>query len=492
MSDLTSAAPVTRRPLVIVAVMLSMFMIAIEATIISTAMPQIVGDLGGLTLFSWVFSGFLLAQAAATVIFGKLSDVYGRKPAILVGIGFFLLGSGLCGFAWSMGSLIAFRLLQGIGAGAIQPVAQTLVGDFYTAQERGRVQGLLASVWAVSAVLGPLVGALIIERASWAWIFWINIPVGLLAVIGYVFFLREDVTRSGAPADVLGAALFTLGIGALMVALTEAGHGDYGVAAVSAIVFAASGAAFLWQERRASAPMIALELWSRRAIAACNGVSLLAGMALIGLTTFLPIYVQGILRQTPVVAGLALTVMVLGWPLGAIISAKTLGRIRIRTVLVLGSTLLPVGALAFPLLTPEMPALLAGAGSLVMGLGMGILSTSSIVLIQEIVPWSERGSATASLVFSRNLGSTLGAAVLGAILNFGLARPGAPVSSEELQRILSTGERSGEAETLRATLQLALHHAFWAVFAISVAATVAALLVPHIKLGRKAEAAAAS
>src|SRR5271170_6059290 len=161
--------------------MASMFMIAIEATIVSTAMPQIVAQLGGLHLYSWIFSSFLLTQTAMTVVFGKLADVYGRKPTMLVGIAIYLIGSVLAGFSWSMMSMIIFRLVQGVGAGAVQPVAMTIVADLYPARERGKIQGYLASVWAISAVLGPVVGGLIIHNFSWAWIFWINIPIGVIA-----------------------------------------------------------------------------------------------------------------------------------------------------------------------------------------------------------------------------------------------------------------------------------------------------------------------
>src|SRR6201995_3645414 len=170
----------THRPLVLAAVMAANFMIAIEATIVSTAMPQIVAQLGGLPLYSWVFSAFLLTQTATTVVFGKLSDLVGRKKVMLVGIAIFLIGSLLCGFAWWMPSMIVFRLIQGVGAGAIQPTGMTVIGDLYSVQERGKIQGYLASVWAISAVIGPLAGGLIIQHFSWAWIFWLNVPIGLL------------------------------------------------------------------------------------------------------------------------------------------------------------------------------------------------------------------------------------------------------------------------------------------------------------------------
>lgn len=481
-----SASPETRRLPVVGAVMLAMFTVAIEATIVSTAMPQIVGQLGGLQLYSWVFSAFLLTQTAATVVFGKLSDVFGRKPTLLAGIALFMAGSLLCGFAWSMASLIVFRFLQGIGAGAVQPVAQTIIGDLYSAEERGRVQGALASVWATSAVLGPLVGALIVQHVSWSWIFWANIPFGILAGVGFTLFLHEGVKRETRRVDVAGAALFTLCVGALMMALTEAGA-DARVAGIAAGVFVVGTVVFVWQERRAREPIISFELWARRPIVAANGVALLAGMALIGLTTLLPMYVQGVLRQSPVVAGLALTAVTLGWPCGATLAARIYRIYGLRRVMIGGSILLPLGASALLVLEAGTSPVVAGAGSFVMGLGMGLLSTAAIVMIQEITTWAQRGSATASNVFARNLGSTLGAAVFGAVLNHGLSRSTAlgPITSDKLQAVLADADASGTAEAVRTLLQGALHGTFIAVFGASLAAVVCAILVPDVALGRK-------
>lgn len=467
-------------------------MVAVEATIVSTAMPLIVGELGGLQLYSWVFSSFLLTQTAATVVFGKLSDTYGRKPVLLAGIAVFLVGSLLCGFAWSMPSMIAFRLLQGIGAGAITPVTLTIVGDLYAASERGRVQGFLASVWGISSVAGPVVGGFIIQHLSWGWIFWINLPIGILSALGFAAFLHEGARRVRRPVDVAGAALFTVAVAALMIALTVANDG-LAEAGPYAALFVASALLFVLQERRAADPMIAVTLWGRRPIAAANGAALLAGMALIGITTFLPMYVQGVLRQSPLVSGLALTVMVLGWPIGATFAARSFGRFGLRRILLAGSLLIPAGSAGFLALGSDTPVGVAAAGSLVMGLGMGLLSTASIVLIQEIVSWSERGSATASNIFSRNLGSTLGAAVFGAVMNYGLAHFGGAggTTSDELRRLLdqASGDGSGRLTAVRSVLESAIHLTFWAVFVTACLTAFAALLVPAVTLGRAAEPA---
>ena len=491
--------PQTNRPLVLASVIAAMFMVAIEATIVATVMPQIAGQLGGLNLYSWVFSSFLLTQTATTVVFGKLSDLYGRKPVLLFGIAVFLVGSVLAGFAWSMPSMIVFRLIQGIGAGSIQPVGMTVVGDLYSARERGKIQGFLASVWGISAVLGPLAGALIIQKLSWAWIFWINVPIGIVAAAGFMLFLHEGVAHRRRSIDVAGATLFTISVASLMVALTEFGTSDTAGAVVASALFLVSGGLFLWQEGRTADPMVALDLWGRRPIAAANGASLLAGMAVIGLTTFLPMYVQGVMQQSALVAGFALTMLVLGWPIGATLAARALVRFGLRSILLLGSILLPLGALAFLFLESDSSPLVAGAGSLVMGFGMGLLSTASLVLIQEIVDWAQRGSATASNLFSRNLGSTLGATLFGAVLNYGLLHSqGGSVSSDQLRRLLDAVPGSGAVSTslpagadgIRTVLQHSLHLTFWAVFVVAALTVLLAAFVPSVALRHVEEAPA--
>jgi len=368
-----SRTPRTRRPLVVASLMLATFMAAIEATIVATAMPRIVGELGGFAFYSWVFAAFLLAQATTTVIYGKLADMFGRKPSLILGISLFLFGSLLCGLAWSMPSLIFFRLLQGLGAGAIQPITSTFVGDLYKLEERGKAQGLISSVWATSAVVGPLAGGIIVDNLSWAWIFWINIPIGFIAIAGFTLFLKETVEHKKRNIDYLGAALFSIAIVSLLTLLTET-KGAISTLLGLGLVFLVSAFLFLRQEARAAEPMISLRLWSRRLVASCNMATLLAGMTLIGLTTVLPLYVQGVLGRSPVVAGFTLTALVVGWPLAVSLSGRFFRRFSIRNSLRGGGLLFPLGATLLLLLTPQSSPMLAAVGSFVMGFGMGLLS----------------------------------------------------------------------------------------------------------------------
>jgi MFS family permease len=481
----------TSRPLVVASIMASLAMVAIEATIVSTVMPQIASALGGLHLYSWVFASFLLAQTAMTVVFGKLSDLYGRKPVMFVGIAIFLVGSVSAGFAWSMPAMIGFRLIQGIGAGAIQPVALTIVSDLYPVRERGKVQGYLASVWAVSAVLGPMLGALIVQELSWAWIFWMNIPIGLLAATGFWLFFREAPSVRRSSIDLVGAVLFTAGIAALMIALTEFGIGNTGSALAWALGFAAAATLFVVQERRAQDPMISFRLWGARVVATINGASMLTGMSLMGITTFLPMYVLVVLDRSSVVAGFALTMVMLGWPLGATLASRIFQRVGAWRMVFLGSATIPLGALAFAILRPDSSPVLAGAGSFVIGLGMGMLSLISLILIQESVELPQRGSATASNIFSRNLGSALGAAFFGAIFNVGLSRAngGAMISEDQLRQLLQ-GTQGGAVATvgdagIRAALAGSLQFTFLVMLVVTLGIVALALVLPRQGLGSR-------
>ncbi len=462
--------------------MASMAMIAIEATIVSTAMPQIAAQLGQINLYSWVFSSFLLTQTATTVIFGKLADIYGRKPMILIGIALFLFASVLAGFAWSMPSMIAFRLLQGIGAGAIQPVAMTVVADLFPGQQRGKVQGYLASVWALSAVVGPLLGSLIIHNLPWAWIFWINVPVGLFAAAGFILYLHEEKRIRLVSIDILGAAFFAISISSLMIALTEIESAVSGQAIAALAVFIVALTAFIWQERRAQAPMVAPDLWLKPPIAFSNLAVFFASMSIMGLTTFLPMYVQTVLNRSPLIAGFALTMLLLGWPFGATLASRQFARFGLRPIMITGSIFIPVGTYFFVLLTPSSSAVLAGAGSLIMGFGMGLLNIGALILAQDSVNWSERGSATASNVFSRNLGSTLGAAVLGAVLTYGLTHStsGHAITPEKLRMLLNgAGAVVNDTQEIRLALQGALHTTFIVMLFIATLIVPTCLLVPR-------------
>jgi hypothetical protein len=309
-----------------------------------------------------------------------------------------------------------------------------------------------------------------------------NLPIGALAAAGFWAYLHEKRARGRGRIDHLSAAFFTVAIAAIMAdltALSTSGELEIGLTTLVALV---AVVLFVLQERRSPEPMISLDLWGRRPIAAANAASLLAGMVMIGLTTFLPVFVQGVMKQSPLIAGFALSAMVLGWPIGATVGVRAgLKRFGVRAVLRVGGVLIPLGSLVFLVLNRGSSPIVAGLGSLVVGLGMGLSSSASIILIQEIVDWSERGSVTASYLFARSLGSTFGATVFGAVLNFGLLRFGhGGVSSDQLRQLLERGSESGGDPGLRAALEQSLHLTFVSMLAIALLAAATLFLVPKI------------
>jgi EmrB/QacA subfamily drug resistance transporter len=473
--------------LIVLCIKLSLFMSAIEVTIVATAMPQIVRDLGGFSYYSWVFSAFLLTQTATTVIFGKLADVYGRKPVIIIGTIIFLTGSILCGFAWSMGSMIAFRLLQGVGAGSMQPIAVTIAGDYYVGRERLRMQGALSSVWAAAAMIGPLVGGLLVEHLSWSWIFWVNVPIGILTIAGFVVFMHEDVAHREHKIDYLGAALFSITTGAFLVALTQSATLGWTEILLLSAVAVLTALLFVLVEKSAAEPMIALDLWGSRLLASAN-VSLLCGMmALAGVTSYLPMYFQGVLGYSAIYAGFPLMVMMVTWPLASATSGTILRYLSMRATLRLGGFLIPVGAAFLIFLKPGTTLILAGIGPALMGYGMGLLNITSVIMVQGTIEWSKRASATAALIFSRSLGNTLGVAVLGAALNLGvimfaIAQGRSELATSDHVRELLTmiGEVAGGGadQSLKMVLDSALHLTFWVMLGFAAITALLSLMIP--------------
>ena len=452
-----------------------MFMAAIEATIVATAMPSIVTKLGGLALYSWVFSAFLLMQAVTTPVYGKLSDLFGRKRVFLTGITVFLLGSVLCGLAWSMAALVAFRVVQGLGAGAVQPLAVTLIGDLYTIEERGRIQGYVASVWGTSAILGPLAGALIVQHADWAWIFWLNVPFGLVALALAGRYLHEKVERKKRAIDYAGAALLLLFLSTLMLVLTQGSRWGLAQTAPLVVLGAIAFLLFVRQERSAPDPVMHLELWGKRMIALANLATLAGGVAMMGVIGFLPVSIQGVLGGSALAAGFALCAMSLGWPIASVVTGRLLLRVGMRRLARVGGATVFLGSLAVAL-TAGRDAFAAGAGSFVMGMGFGVLNTTFIVSIQTSVDWAQRGVATASNILMRILGNALGAAVFGGVLNLALRHaPGAGGAAPGGAQDLLGGEAPG---AFRLGLASGMHWVFAVVVLFSVVTLAASWMMP--------------
>jgi len=417
---------------ILLALMVSTGVIAMDATILATAVLSVVRDVGGFAQFPWLFSVYLLAQAVSVSVYAKLADTFGRKPVILFGIGLFLLGSVLCGLAWSMTALIVFRALQGLGAGAVQPMAVTIAGDIYTVAERAAVQGYIASVWAVSSVVGPTLGGVFSQLGIWRWIFFVNVPLCLLAGGLIARNFREHVERRQHRIDYLGSVLLTSGMTLVILGVLEGGQAWAWDSPPSVAVFAAGLAllvGFGFVERRAAEPVLPLWVLSRRLLASTTFLAMGVGVMLIGLTSYVPTYLENSLGVAPVVAGLALAALTLGWPLSAGLSGRLFYlRIGFRPTVLIGLGLVVAGTGALALLARSPSVAVVAVGCFVTGLGMGLVAAPSLIAAQASVPWQERGVATGANMFASSIGSALGAAVLGAVANGVIAASGRPAT----------------------------------------------------------------
>jgi MFS family permease len=412
--------------------MVSTGLIAIDATILATAVPSIVHDVGGFAQFPWLFSVYLLAQAVSVSVYAKLADTVGRKPIILLGIGLFLAGSVLCGVAWSMPTLIAFRAVQGLGAGAVAPIAITIAGDIYTVAERATAQGYIASVWAMSSVVGPTLGGVFSQLGLWRWIFLVNVPLCLLAAGLIVRNFHETVDRQEHRIDYLGAALLTSGMTLVILGVLEGGQAWAWDSPTGIAVFTAGAAllaAFTLVERRAAEPVLPPWALRRRLLATTAGLALGVGVILIGLTSYIPTYLEGALGVRPLVAGLALAALTIGWPLAATLSGRLFYlRFGFRPTILIGLGLSVAGTGALALLAHRPSVAVVAATCFVTGLGLGLIASPSLIAAQASVAWHERGVTTGANMFARSIGSAVGAAVFGAVANGVIASSGRPAT----------------------------------------------------------------
>ena len=407
-----------------IALLIATFLSAIEVTIVSTAMPVIVDTLGGIELISWIYAVYLLTSAITTPIFGKLSDLYGRKVIFMVGVLLFLLGSSLCGLSQNMTHLIWFRAIQGFGAGALMPVTFTIVGDIFTFEQRAKVQGLISSVWGIAGIFGPLAGGFFVDYLTWHWIFFINIPFGLISMLMVGLYLKENIEKKQHQIDYIGAITFMIGMTALLYALLSGGN-EYAWNSKTMYTLFAMAILFLILfiriQLKHPEPIVPLKLFKIRDLAVSNVVSFLTSGILIGLTAYLPLWIQGVLSLGATSSGLAMTPMSIGWPIGAVLSGRLMVRIGGRTTSLAGLILICLGTVVLSMININTPNIVLISLMFVVGLGFGLAMTVFTVVVQSSVDWNLRGAATSSNTFLRILGQTLGIAILGTILNHHIA-----------------------------------------------------------------------
>ncbi len=464
--------PLGRRQagLLIAALMLATALTALDVTIVGTALPTIVGSLGGAELYAWSVTTYLLTSTVTVPLYGRLADIYGRKPIFNVGIVIFLIGSLACGLAATMDQLIAFRAVQGVGAGALLPMGMTIIGDTFTVAERARVQAFLVSVWGTSSVLGPAAGAAIVSYLPWGWVFLINIPVGLIALAVLGANYHERVVRRNRSIDIAGVVTLSASVSLLMYAFevgfrTE-GMGLLALAGVLLLLFVAI-------ERRASDPIVPMSILVRPVIGVGYLASVILGAVQFGVGSFVPLFVQGAMGGTAASVGAVVTPMAIGWPLGAIISGRLIVQHGYRRILIAGMAAVAVGSASLLRLNAQSSLVEVFVAVGVIGLGMGLTNPPIVIAFQNAVDWGQRGIVTSLGQFFRTIGGALVVALMGAILNLELAwRLGTDASADVgtlVSNLLDPVARGALAPGVAARAQEALAAALWDILLIPAA-----------------------
>jgi EmrB/QacA subfamily drug resistance transporter len=406
---------------VLIAVMLGMLLSAVDQTVVGTAMPRIIADLNGLQHYAWVATAYLLASTASMPIWGKLSDAFGRKRFFMVGMIVFLAGSALCGQANGMTELIAFRAIQGLGAGAMMPITQAIIGDIFPPAQRARWAGILMSVFAVATIVGPLLGGWITDNYSWRWVFYVNLPVGVLALTFAAFALPGHVSLHRHRIDYSGAVLLVAAAVPLLLGFSWAGtEYAWGSAQIVGLfVFsAAMWVAFVWRELRAAEPVINPHLFENGIFTVSATASAIQSAAMFGTIMFLPLFVQGVLGKSATNSGIILMPMMLAAMATSIGAGQILAKTgRYKALVIAGSAAIIVGAYLFSRMGVDTSSGVLTRDMIVMGLGLGIAMSAFTVIVQNQYPTQRLGEVSAGLQFFRSIGATVGMAVFGTILN---------------------------------------------------------------------------
>lgn len=474
-----------RKRNIIIAIMVAMFLGAVEGTVVTTAIPTIVKDLNGFELISWVFSLYLLTSAISTPIYGKLADLYGRKNVLTVGIIIFLAGSSLCGLSQDMYQLIAFRALQGLGAGAIFTITYTIVGDVFTLEERAKVQGWLGSVWGISSLVGPFLGGFLIDVFSWHMIFYINIPFGILSIILLKKNLDESFEKRKHRIDFAGTLVLSAAIVALLYGVLSGGEssGFFSPLITGCLLSAAVLLVlFYFIERKAEEPIIPFDIFTRDNTVV-NVISFLSSAVLIAADVYLPIYIQNVLGFNATISGLSIAPMSLAWVLSSIILGKAIPKFGERVVILISLAVLMLSCVLLPTLGIESQLLLVIIFTFIMGFGFGGAFTALTIVVQSSVEYNKRGAATASNSLLRTLGQTIGVSIFGSIFNASIVRyfnnlgifgiePNNLYSSPGVSSSVSAGQ-------IKYSLNSGLHELYIVLIVISAVCLILSFVLPN-------------
>jgi EmrB/QacA subfamily drug resistance transporter len=483
-----------QRVAVTVGIMMGLFLAAIDQTVVSTAMPTVVSSLGGLHIYSWVFSAYLLAFTVTIPIWGRLSDLHGRRPYYLGSVGLFLLGSVLAGQARSMGFLVFSRLVQGLGAGGLFPIGFTIVGEIYSLEQRARMQGLFSGVWGFASIVGPLAGGLITDHLSWRWVFYVNVPFGVAAAVLIHRGLSEPQRpAAAAEVDYAGVGILSLSLTVLLLGLLEGGRGSgflqpeaAGLIALALVLFAL----FARNERRAGErALVPVVLLQNRIFRVSAGIGFLTGMGLFGTISFIPLFVQGVLFGSATRAGSSLTPLLLAWVFLSIASGRLILVAGYRPAVVAGGVFFAAGFLWLMQIGPQ-----DGFGALLppmvlMGAGMGLVVVAVLLAVQNSVPRRMLGIATSATVFFRTIGGAVGVALMGSVMSHRMTAHLTGVTDERLQYlalhpdvIVNEATRQslslGAQQWLRTALDDALHAVFICGLVIAVLSLLFSLRFP--------------
>lgn len=488
-SSAVQGASSTRVVIASVAVLL--LLAALDQTIVATALPTIVADLGGLEHLSWVVTAYILASTVVAPIYGKLGDLYGRRTMVIVSVSIFLLGSVLCGMAGSMGFLIAARALQGLGGGGLFVLALSIIADVIPPKDRGKIQGVFAGVFGISSVIGPLIGGWFVEVASWHWIFYVNLPFGLLALAGFTLFFHANTARVNHKIDYAGAALLAVTLGALVL-VTSLGGRSFAWSSPQALGLIALAlvalALFLWVETRAAEPVLPLSLFKGNVFNVTSAIGFVAGAMMFGTLTFIPVYLQIAKGATPTQSGWEMIPMTAGILALSTLSGRYMGRTgKYRILPQIGLSLSAVGLLILTQISPETPAPLLWLALFLVGGGMGTIFPVVTTAVQNTVPRQQIGTATAAGLMFRQVGGSVAVALYGAIFAGGMtaamgAAGAGAVNVAELGPQMMSGLDAAAREAIGQAVSTSLHPVFWISLGLALAGLALTFVLEEVLL----------